>query len=642
VRRHESRRSRATELGRAALGCLLVALAGAAALEAPAASARVLLVGTYRGQPGGYTDVEATVQAASPGDWILVAPGDYHEAVTQMVAGATGDDRAGAGVLIRTAGIHLRGMDRNGVVIDGTKPASSRCSSAGSAQDLGPNDDAGKPGGRNGILVYKAANVSVENVTVCNYLSGDLGGGNEVWFDGGASTGTQTDLGTWDGDYLSATNTYFSDNSSPSGSYGIYSSNSRGPGHGTFAHDYASDMHDSGYYVGACADCNVTLDDVHAEYSPQGYSGTNSGGHVLIENSEFDQNSTGVATGDLNNDDQPSPQDGTCPGGAANPAAPSGVQRVHSCWVFIHNDVHDNNNPNVPTAGIAGAAPVGTGILLYGGRHDVITQNRFVDNGAWGALLTAYPDTEQPPDIAHCAGGADLSTPASPLCLFDVFGNEIAGNTFTANGGFGNPGNGDIGETSGTNPNANADGNCYHDNVDTSGTFTSDPPNINSRTMCGSGYSGEPLTSVLGLQAICDSQALTPCPQLPAATYPRAGAITLPPPPPQPTMPDPCRGVPANAWCATAPPARACTTAGSVRIRLHLRAGERLLRVTIRIRGRRTASVGGARLHGPTPRVTVSLRGLRHRTVRVVVTGRVRTRGGRARVLRVTRVYRVC
>jgi hypothetical protein len=641
VRSHQSRRARNRRIGSvAALAWLLAAVAGPAAV--PPATARVLLVGTYHGQPGGYTSVEDAVQAAAPGDWILVAPGDYHEAATHLVAGAKGDDRAGAGVLIRTAGLHLRGMDRNGVVVDGTKPGSTRCSSAAAAQDFGPGDAAGNPGGRNGILVYKAANVSVENLTVCNYLSGDLGGGNQVWFDGGASTGTQSDMGTWYGDYLSATNTYFKDNSSPGGSYGIYSSNTKGPGQGTFAHDYASDMHDSDYYVGACPDCNVTLNGVHAEYSAQGYSGTNSGGHVVIENSEFDQNSTGVATGDLNNDDQPSPQDGTCPGDAVNPAIPPGVQRVHSCWVFIGNNVHDNNNPNVPTSGIAGAAPVGTGLLLYGGRHDVITHNQFVDNGAWGALLTAYPDTEQPPDIAHCGGGADLSTPASPMCLFDVFGNEVAGNTFSGNGGFGNPGNGDIGEISGTNPNANADGNCYHDNVDTSGTFTSDPPNINSRTACGGSYAGEPLTSVLGLQAVCDSQALVPCPGLPAATYPRATAITLPPLPAEPTMADPCAGVPANGWCGTAPPARSCTSARSVRIPVHLRAGERLLRVTIRIRGRREATLGSTRLRGRTPRVTVSLRGLRHRTVTVVLTGRVRTRAGRTRALRLVSAYHVC
>ena len=34
--------------------------------------------------------------------------------------------------------IHLRGMDRNRVVVDGTKPGAPRCSRAASDQDFGP------------------------------------------------------------------------------------------------------------------------------------------------------------------------------------------------------------------------------------------------------------------------------------------------------------------------------------------------------------------------------------------------------------------------------------------------------------------------------------------------------------------------
>src|SRR5205807_3807471 len=153
--------------------------------------------------------------------------------------------------------------------------------------------------------------VIVENLSVCNFLDGDLGGGNEIWWDAGQSTGTQSSLGVWWGSYLTATSSFFKDPSSPSASYGIYSSNTKAPGSGEFAHDYASNMNDSAYYVGACPDCNVTLDNVHGENAPQGYSGTNSGGHIVIKNSEFNNNETGFATGDLNNDDAPGPQDGT-------------------------------------------------------------------------------------------------------------------------------------------------------------------------------------------------------------------------------------------------------------------------------------------------------------------------------------------
>ena len=512
------------------------------------ANTTVLRVGTYRGIPGQFRDLQVAIDAAKPGDWILIAPGDYREATNRLIPNAKGDDRSGAGFVVQTPDIHIRGLNRNTVVLDGTK-SGPQCSSAESDQDLGPNDAAGAPAGRDGIVVYKAPNVWLENFTACNFLTGDAGGGDQIWWDGGASTGTQSNLGNWYGDYLSATGTYFKDNSSPTTGYGIYSSNTKGPGHGWFMHDYASNMDDSAYYIGACPNCNVTLDDIHAENAPQGYSGTNSGGNVLIENSEFDNNETGVATGDLNNDDAPSPQDGTCPNGARNPKPPANTQRIHTCWVFIHNYVHDNDNPNVPGVGAAGAAPVGTGVLFYGARHDIVTDNRIVNNGAWGVLLIPYPDTETPPDVAHCQGGANLGTPAQPVCYFDDFGNEVANNQFTHNGYFGNQSNGDIGEVSGNNPNANPDGNCWHDNVDTNGPLTSDPSNIDSHDQCGQPYTGDSVSSPLGAQVICDTQAFATCPGNPAASYPRATSVVLPPMPPQQTMPDPCSGVPTNPWC---------------------------------------------------------------------------------------------
>src|SRR5262252_4419226 len=84
------------------------------------AHAKVLLVGSWHGHHGSFTSVQAAVDAAKPGDWILVGPGDYHERGDR-------DPRyrklaeEGAGVMITTPGIHLRGMDRNRVVVDGTK-----------------------------------------------------------------------------------------------------------------------------------------------------------------------------------------------------------------------------------------------------------------------------------------------------------------------------------------------------------------------------------------------------------------------------------------------------------------------------------------------------------------------------------------
>ena len=64
----------------AALGMLLIA---------SIAGARVLRVGTYRGVPGQFRTIQAAVNAARSGDWILVAPGDYKTTSSLEAPGAT-------------------------------------------------------------------------------------------------------------------------------------------------------------------------------------------------------------------------------------------------------------------------------------------------------------------------------------------------------------------------------------------------------------------------------------------------------------------------------------------------------------------------------------------------------------------------
>ena len=170
--------------------CLLVAGGVWVARAAPWGSGAVLLVGSYQGIPGQYSSIQAAVDAARPGDWVLIGPGDYHETGNRVPPGAAGDDMAGAAVLVTTPNIWIRGMDRNGVVLDGTRPGAPQCSPAPADQNLGPLDSNGLPTGRNGLIVFKASGVSMENLTACNFLSGDLTPGDELWFDGGGSTGT--------------------------------------------------------------------------------------------------------------------------------------------------------------------------------------------------------------------------------------------------------------------------------------------------------------------------------------------------------------------------------------------------------------------------------------------------------------------
>ena len=126
--------------------CMLVAGGVCVARAAPFPAA-VLLVGSYQGIPGQYSSIQAAVDAARPGDWVLIGPGDYHETGNRVPPGAAGDITAGAAVLVTTPNIWIRGMDRNGVVLDGTKPGAPPCSSAPADQNLGPLDTNGRPDG---------------------------------------------------------------------------------------------------------------------------------------------------------------------------------------------------------------------------------------------------------------------------------------------------------------------------------------------------------------------------------------------------------------------------------------------------------------------------------------------------------------
>jgi hypothetical protein len=516
------------------LGC---ACAGLLAV-APAAFAKVLRVGTFSGKPGPYQTITRAVAKAKPGDWILIAPGDYKEASTTVAAGSRG---AGAGVLVQKSGIHIRGMDRNGVVLDGTKSGAPQCSGAATDQNLGPLDKGGHPTGRNGLVMYKGEGTSIENLTACNFLTGSLGGGNEIWVNYGDGSGKQQ-TGSWRGAYLTATSTFYEGKNAPFGSYGIFASNSSGPG--LYTQVYANNMADSDFYIGACPDCNTMLDHAHAENSALGYSGTNSGGHLTIQNSEFNNNKSGFVTNSQNNDDAPSPQDGACPKGGTGPTA------THSCWLFTKNSVHDNNNPNVPSTGSAEAGPVGSGVVIAGGHNDIVSGNTVYNNGAWGILLVPYPDTEEPPPVANCEGGTPAEVNRKYVCYYDDFGNEVVNNTLTNNGAFGNPGNVDLAEIS----NPETSGNCWRGNVDTkTGEPSSEPKEVQkTHGECGKPNSGEPLTSPLGAQVACDSQffaEVVECPTTTGAKYPRLTKVELEALPAQKTMANPCEGVPRNPWC---------------------------------------------------------------------------------------------
>ena len=569
------------------LAALAAVAISAAAIAVPlprayASTPSVLRVGTFNGVHGQYSSITAAVHAAQPGDWILVGPGDYHERADYATPAWP------AGVWIDAPNVHVRGMNRNAVIVDGTKPSATPCSSNPADQDLGPGGQ-----GRNGIEVhgpsFTANGVSIDNLTVCNFLTSLTGAnGNQIWWNGGDGGG-KIGLSGYFGSYLTATSTYSSSTAAtlgpccgadlPAGSYGIFSSNST---HGSWTHDHASNMADSAFYVGACQQvCDMTMNLDHGQRSALCLSSTNAGGYFVIENTECDQNKSGLVNTSQNNDDWPSPQRGACD--SADPSQPRvGVLGTSSCTVWMHNNLHDNNNPNVPgsgTPGLVGGGPVGTGLILAGSSGITLYQNTIVNNDAWGELIVDLPDQETaPPQVPQqCMGGIWVPPPLG-VCYYQAAGNLSLDNTFGHNGAYGNPTNGDIGlATIVHNP-----GNCFGGDADPlSGLFGSagtDPVGIEvlplfqpTGGVCITPNGGD--MGPLVAEAFCATQLLAPCPTvqqaacallpspclLPAyppipANYPRPDAVfPLSLPLAQTTMPNPCAEVPSNPWCPTTP-----------------------------------------------------------------------------------------
>jgi len=195
--------------------------------------------------PEQYDTVQAAVDAARPGDLVLVGPGIYEEAV-----------------VIDTEGLVLRGTDRNTVVLDGGDRLS------------------------NAVAVY-ADGVAVENLTVRRYQQ------NGVLFNGASASDGSRDpeaaYGSNDDALVGYRVSHVTAHNN--GLYGVYAFASRG---GLIEHVYVSGHPDSGIYVGQCKPCDVVVRDSVAEYNAIGYYGTNASGGVYVIDSVFAHNRLGM------------------------------------------------------------------------------------------------------------------------------------------------------------------------------------------------------------------------------------------------------------------------------------------------------------------------------------------------------------
>jgi hypothetical protein len=438
-------------------------------LAAASASASVLIVTQRSVAYPHFTSIQAAVNAAHPGDWILIDRGVYVGTVR-----------------ISTPDLHVRGLDRNRVIVDGGHHAG------------------------NGIVVT-ANGVWIENLTVRNFdrrTRDDSANGNEVWWEGGGEASRTVGLHGWWGQYLTAYDTGLR------GGYGLFASHAA---NGFLKHVYASGFNDSGLYVGACRDCHALVQHALAERNALGWSSTNAGGHLVVENSTFRDNGVGIAPDSESTSDLPPPQDGACNAGSNRSQLPTFAStNIARCTIFRNDVIANNGNLSTPANSTLLGAPWGAGVMLPGDYADLIENDRITGNPTFGVLVF-----EQPFPFP----------PTSKTVYYQAVGNRVANNSFAGNGTA--SGGADIGLEGGVFGGMDSINNCFSGNTFT----TSIPANIEGTWGCQNATTpngGGALFSEL-LALLAQSGARHSRPQ--------------PAPPRQPTMPRPCQGVPRNPLC---------------------------------------------------------------------------------------------
>jgi hypothetical protein len=489
---------------RYALGALLAVVAFFAIAAGASAKTPHVNIVSQSGPPGGpippntsyYTTIQAAVNATRDnyGDFVLVEPGVYHEEVLVTKA---------------HSGIYIRGMNRNTVILDGKHEP--------------------KPGGSNGIVVEQANNVWIENLTARNFDRANEkgeqatggGGGNEIWWTGQKEGETDEQAGQnkahgWWGSYLTA----YDD--SLYGGYGIFAQHIH---EGSWENIYASGFNDSGIYIGACWECKARVSKATMEYNAVGYSGSNSGGRLVIEKSTFRRNSAGIVPNGETPGDGPPPQNGKC--NAHRPHSPYlkfNSTNIERCTIIKENLVTENNNLEAPANGSTESAPWGVGVELPGDAADLVENNVITKNYNNGVLGFEYPNP---------------FPPTAETIYFQLTGNKIANNTFEENGGSGLTFAGDITLQGGVFPykNHESTNNCVSGNTITGKTA---PANIEGTWGCQNNTTPPPANGLGGIGYVV---------QLSEESALLRKPTVQPVPPPQETMPEPCKNVPSNPLC---------------------------------------------------------------------------------------------
>ena len=357
---------------------------------------------------------------------------------------------------VETEDLTIRGLDRNEVVLEG-------------GFEL-----------ENGIRVL-ADGVAVENLTAQNYTTNGF-----FW----------TGVTGYRGSYLTAYR---------NGDYGVYAFDAT---KGQLEHIWASGSPDAGVYIGQCYPCDAVIQDVVSEFNGLGYSGTNSGGNLLIVDSTFRYNRAGIV-----------------PNSGSYELCYPGRETT-----IVGNVVHDNMQPDTPAIEDA-LLGMGNGILVAGSNRNVIERNLVFDHERVGIGLVPYPEEDANDGVPDpetwdtpCTEVRDdppaVTDPeALSVVLWDPQENRVVGNEVSGSG------IADIALGS-LQPDLAGLANCFGDNV----FETSAPLDLEALAPCdGAATATDWAAGALDLVSLITSE------RPPSVDYREA---PTPAPPDQPNMPD--------------------------------------------------------------------------------------------------------
>ena len=208
--------------------------------------------------------------------------------------------------------ITIRGVDRNDVVFDG--------------------EDA-----RHFAVDVRADGVALENFTAHNYTSNAI-----VW----------DSVHGFRGRFLTVWNV---------GGYGIYAVDSTD---GLLSDDLSSGAGNAAFYIGECDPCRTVLTRLVARRSGIGFSGTNASGGLVVRDSVFDRNGTGILPNSYNEEAHP----------------PQSRAR------FVSNTVRGSGSVPTPASDPLGGF-TGLGIGVAGGHGNVISGNTVTGSARYGIVL---------------------------------------------------------------------------------------------------------------------------------------------------------------------------------------------------------------------------------------------------------------